>query len=116
MAGPWNSLSQSSSQEEKSLNWSWYGVSRGSWAQYLVIRFHVKLSNCLIVRPVEGDDIQVSIVGTSDDVPLSQSSSVDSNLIEVLVALCRLVQSGSQNKMVRVDSPNGLHNGSEVAD
>ena len=79
-------------------------------------RCHVKLSNCLIVRPVEGDDIQVSIVGTSDDVPLRQSSRVDSNLIEVLVALCCPVQSGSQNKMVRVDSPNGLHNGSEVAD
>ena len=69
-----------------------------------------------MVRPVEGDDIQVSIVGTSDDVPLSQSSGVDSNLIEVLVALCRPVQSGSQNKMVRVDSPNGLDNGSVVAD
>ena len=26
-----------------------------------------------IVKPVEGDDIQVSIVGTSDDVPLRQS-------------------------------------------
>ena len=26
-----------------------------------------------IVTPVEGDDIQVSIVGTSDDVPLRQS-------------------------------------------
>ena len=116
MAGPWNSLSQSSIQEVKSLNWSWYGVSRGSWAQYLVIRCHVKLSNCLIVRPVEGDDIQVSIVGTSDDVPLRQSEGENSNLIELLVALCRPVQSGSQNKVMRVDSPNGFDDGDVVAE
>ena len=68
-----------------------------------------------IVKPVEGDDIQVSIVGASDDVPWRQSSCVFLTQLS-LVALCCPVQSGSQNKVVRVDSPDGLDNSSVVAD
>ena len=38
------------------------------------------------------------------------------NTVEILVAFSRPVQSRSENKVMGVDSPDGFHDGSVVAD